>query len=111
MTANVDDASIMLELQYLRASVDEIKQTQKQILRELGGNGGPGLRARVFHLETEQEEVKARLAQMADKDNRRGECLNRLELKINRIQNIGAGIGLAVIILEALRWIVPLFTP
>lgn len=39
----------------------EMAETQDKILRELSGNGGPGIRTRLYSLESEQRRANERL--------------------------------------------------
>jgi len=101
------NADVMRELQYIRETVNEVRDNQKEVSAELAGNGGPGIRTRIHSLEIGYRHVADRLHEMETKDDERAECLHGLEKQIVAIRNIGAGVVIAMMIAEALRWIIP----
>ena len=102
-------ADVMRELQYIRETLDDVRTGQERVNTELAGNGGPGIRTRIHSLETGYSHVVDRLRTMEGKDDERAECLHALEKQVVAIRNIGAGVALALVVLEALRWLVPMF--
>jgi hypothetical protein len=102
-----DHGDVMRELQYIRDTLNEVRDNQIQVNKELAGNGGPGIRTRIHSLETGYDHVIDRLRVMEKKDDERADCLHALEKQIVAIRNIGAGVVIALMIAEALRWIVP----
>jgi hypothetical protein len=114
-------SAIMYELQQIRSTLATFGETQQKILKELGGNGGPGIRTRLHSVETGflhlQERINEdRLAAKENKkvcDARHKEIDKRVENQEKQLiamRNIGVGVALGLAILEALRWIIPLLS-
>ena len=94
-------ADVMRELRYIRETVDEVRDAQQKIDTELGGNGGPGLRTRIHSQEIGSQHTKSRLDKL---ENTTAEN----ERRVLSLTNIAKGGAVVLIILEALRWIVPM---
>ena len=104
---NHNIADVMRELQYIRETLNDVRDNQERVNAELAGNGGPGIRTRIHSLETGYTHVVDRLHSMETKDDESTACLHQVEKQIVAIRNIGAGVVVALMIAEALRWIVP----
>lgn len=122
--SNNDDelpvSAIMYELKQINEALVDLKETQKTILNELGGNGRPGIRTRLYSLETGYQHVTERLRALEVKDDaleqkfdskcrEYDKALHEQDNQIVAMRNIGVGISIALSIAAALSWIVPLF--
>ena len=94
-------AEIMAELKFISRTVEGNSTQLDQLTHEMAGNGGPGVRTRLHSLEAGTERYEDRIEKVE-------ETSARNEKQILSMRNIGAGLVLALGILEALRWIVPM---
>lgn len=112
-------SAIMYELRQIATTLDELKTTEQKILSELGGNGGPGIRTRLHALETGELHLRNRMDADRETNEERykeyqeyrkaeEERQDNQDKQIVAMRNIGAGVVIAIGVIEVLSWLVPM---
>jgi hypothetical protein len=101
-------SAVMYELKRIGDIQTEMNGTLDKILNELGGNGGPGIRTRIHSLEIGAGHTVNRFLAQEQKAKELDERQRDNERRILSMRNIGVGVVVALGVLEALRWIIPL---
>lgn len=101
-------SAVMYELKTIGDTQAEMKETLDKILSELGGNGGPGIRTRLHSLEIGAKHTINRFQVQEEKAKEQDRKIRENEKQLISLRNIGIGVVVALGIIEALGWIVPL---